>query len=219
MGVFSLVYNWVMKQIVEKQVVEELMKNPDQIRGVDFKTDKEFILKKEGEEGKRRVEQKVSGLLGRCVEYDEFGTMDFYPLGTRTLFLLVAKKIFNFSEREVKQMGRQAPQFSLLVKILMKFFKSVSQIKKEVSRMWSKYHTTGELKLITPDMDFETIRTPGHSVVLKLLNHKIHPLYCTYLSGYFERVTEMVLNASSVTCKEVKCPFLGDEHHEFSLKW
>lgn len=208
-----------MEKIIKKETIEELMKNPAQIRGIDFKTDREFILEKKGEQGKRKVEQEMSKILDRPVKYQDFSTMDFYPLGVRVLFLLVTKKVFNFSEQEIKQMGRQAPQFSLLVKILMRFFSSVSRIKKEVSKMWNEYHATGELKLITPDLDFETIKTPGHSVTLKLLDHKVHPIFCTYLEGYFEKVTEMVLGISPVNCKEVKCPFQGDPNHEFSLEW
>ena len=54
--------------------------------------------------------------------------------------------------------------------------------------------------------------------ILRLSNFEVHPIYCTVFKGYFSKVAEMIVNLP-VKCEETKCAFLGDDCHEFLLKW
>jgi len=205
-------------EIAKKDVLEGLMKNKDETRGIEFETDKKFILEERGEEGIEKIEKAMKE-LGYPIKYEEISTFTFYPIGIRVLSLLTIKEIFNFDEAKIEEMGRVAPKLSIFIKTLMQFFISIPTLKSETSRIWKRYHTTGELKLIVAPGNFATLRLSGHNCVLKLTNHKIHPLYCTYLGGYFAKITEMVLNTSPITFEETKCPFRGDDWHEYLLKW
>jgi len=204
--------------MVNKEIIKKLMENKDEIRGIDFKTDEEFILKEKGKEGLEKIEREMAK-LGHPIRYKEMNTMFFYPIGLRVLSLLVIKEIFNFDEEKIEEMGRVACKSSLFIRLLTKFFVSVPRMKKETLRVWRRYHTTGELKWITPKIDFATLRLPGHSCIFRLTGHKVHPVYCSYLKGYLSKVVEMGSKASPVTCEETKCPFKGDKYHEFLLKW
>lgn len=200
-----------------KQLAKKLMEHPDEIRGIDFKTDEDFILKEKGKQGLEKVEQRMAE-LGYPIKYKKISPVSFYPLGLRVLSLLVIKEIFGWDDKKIKEMGEVAPKSSLFIKIFMRFVASIKGIKQETSRMWRRYHSTGELKLSIIDDDFSVLREPGHKCKLKLIDHYIHPTYCIYLEGYWNTVCEMVIGAPA-TCREIKCPLKGDKSHEFVLEW
>jgi len=204
--------------MVNKEIIKKLAENKDEIRGVDFKTDEEFILKEKGKGGLERIEREMAK-LGYPIKYKEMNTMFFYPIGLRVLSLLVIEETFNFDEEKIEEMGREACKSSLLIRLLTKFFVTLPRMKKEASKTWRRYHTTGELRMITPKIDFAILKLPGHSCIFRLTGHKVHPVYCSYLKGYFSKVVEMATKVSPVTCEETKCPFKGDKYHEYLLKW
>lgn len=205
--------------MLTKELIKKLMRNKDEIRGIDFKTDADFVLKEKGKKGLKKVEKRMAE-LGYPIKYKEIFSTAFYPIGLRVLCLLVIKGVFDWNNKKIKEMGEAAPKFSLFIKILMRFLGSLRELKKEVKKTWMRYHTTGEMGLITPrNIDFKTLRRPGGGCRIKLTGHKIHPVYCIYLSSYLAKTCEMVIRGGPVKCKETKCPFKGDKYHEFVLKW
>lgn len=208
-----------MEEKLTKELAQKLMESPDKIRGIDFKTDENFILKEKGKEGLKKVEKRMEE-LGYPIKYKKISLVSFYPLGLRVFSLLVIKDVFGWDNKKIREMGEVAPKSSLFIKIFMRFVASIEGVKKETSRTWRRYHSTGELKLIIPGPggEFSVLRQPGHSCKLELVNHYIHPIYCIYLEGYLQTVCEMMINTPA-TCREITCPFRGDKSHEFVLKW
>jgi hypothetical protein len=104
-------------------------------------------------------------------------------------------------------MGYAAPSGSLIVKLLMKFFVDFRKIVKESPVYWKKHYTTGKLEVVY--FNDET-----KDVTVHLKDIKIHPLFCLYLEGYFERLYQFVTGKEG-RAKETKCMFKGAPYHEY----
>jgi len=185
------------------QIAQNVMSLEGQTRGATFKTDSEFILKEKGKEGLEKVEAKLAE-LGFPVKYKEIETMKYYPIGFRFLSLLSIRDVFSFSEDDLFRMGSMAPKISLVIRMFFNLFPSKRKTFDQVSNIWHKHYTVGN-----EDKKY---------VIIRLEGFKFFPFFCNYLRGYFLTVVKMIVN-SPTTFEETKCPFLGDEYHEYLFKW
>jgi len=199
-----------MEEVLTKEIVQKLMEIQGEARGTSLKSDGEFILKEEGQKGLARLEKRLND-FGFSIRYKEIRPMDFYPVGLRGIELLAIKELFGFDKEKFRQMGAFQTKISLIVKLFMKFFVSLEMLAKQGPKIWRKYYTTGDFEVIEID-------SKKKKVILRLKNFVLHPLHCTLLEGYFGNMIKMVVNVP-VDCKETKCPFKGDEYHEFLLRW
>ncbi len=198
---------------INKEEIEKLIKIDVQARGVVFKTDTEYILAHEGEDGLKKLEEELEK-LGYPIKYKEIKSMEFYPAGLRVLSLLAIRKTFNFDDEKIKNMGLVATKKSIIVKLFIRFFLSVKEVLfKEAPRIWQKHWTKGEIVPIELD-------EKKKYAILQLKNFNLHPLYCSaYLRGYFSGILQMLVKSPKITCQETKCTFKGDECHEYLIKW
>lgn len=198
--------------VLNKEVVAELMKINGQTRGVAFKTDIDFVLKEKGEEGVRKVEEKLLE-AGLEIKYKDIETMKFYPMGLRAISLLAIKEAFGFTKEDIKRMGLVAPKISLIIKFFLQYFMSPQKVFKEVPKMWSRHHTVGEIEPIKFD-------EKNKESIIRIKNLKSHPIFCCFLTGYFSTIVKMMERTEKIKiCEETKCPFRGDEYHEYIIKW
>jgi hypothetical protein len=201
-----------MNQELTKEVARKLMEIKGEVRGVVFKTDADFVFKEKGKGGLKKVEEELKN-LGFPIKYKEIKTMAFYPVGLRALSLLAIKKVFNFEEGKIREIGFFATKVSLVIKLFIRYFLSVRRVfLKEAPKMWKKHWTVGEL--IPVELNEEE-----KYGILRLKNFNLHPIFCCFLEGYFAGVAQMVIKSPQITCQETKCFFRGDEHHEYLLKW
>ncbi len=196
-------------QALTKEIIKEVMAVKGEVRGIVFKTDAEFVLKEKGEKSLKAVEEELAR-IGYPLNYKKLKTMSFYPLGVRVLSLLAIKKVCRFSEEDIKRMGAHAPKASFVIKLFAGFFFSITKTAEQAPKMWHKHYTVGRL---TAESHEEKRYT-----VIRLHDLVIHPILCSYLSGYFATIVQMVVNAP-VKTTEIKCPHRGDEYHEFLMKW
>ena len=197
-----------MEEIITKQEFEELMKLKGETRGVGFQTEAKFILKEEGEEGLKKLENEMTRL---GFPYDKIKTMEFYPMGLLAVALVVIQRLFNYDENKFQEMGKFESKSSLIIRLFMKYFASLERVAKESEKMWRNYYTVGNLKVTELDKDKKY-------VIVRIENFSLHPILCQVLIGYYVSIVKMVVK-SEVTCQEVKCVHKGDEYHEFLLKW
>ncbi|MBZ9572452.1 4-vinyl reductase [Patescibacteria group bacterium] len=201
-----------MNQEITKETIKKLMEIKGEVRGVVFKTDGDYILKEKGKEGLKKLEDELEK-LGYPIKYKEIETMAFYPVGLRALSLLAIKKIFNFDDEKIKEMGFFATKKSLIVKLFIRYFLSVQRVFfKEAPKIWKEHWTTGDL--IPLELDEEK-----KYAILKVENFNLHHLYCYYLRGYFSGILQLIVKSPQITCEEIKCYFRGDRHHKYLLKW
>lgn len=181
-----------------------------EVRGIGIKGDWEYILQTQGEQELKKVEQRMAE-LGYPLKYKDIRGMDFYPIGYDLLSMSVIKEVFDFDDKDMERLGSSAPKFSILLKVLMKYFASAEMVLKEAPKTWHEYYTTG-------DLEIAEFNKKQKYTVLRIKNFKTHPIHCPVLKGYFSKVLEMVVS-SSVRSKETKCVFKGDPFHQFLFKW
>jgi hypothetical protein len=195
-----------------KEKVRKILAIPGKVKGVAFHTDAEYVLQKKGEAGLSKVEEELRG-IGCPIGYKKNEATGWYPLGLRLVSLLAIKKAFDWSDKEIENMGKAAPKYSFIVKMLLKYFLTVEMTYKESPKYWVKHYTVGK------------IETPGYDLkkkyfLIRLKDLKAHPILCTYLGGYFVTLSQYLLkNTKDNKVKETKCMFKGDPYHEFLVTW
>ena len=177
---------------------------------MSLRVDWDFIIEKKGKQGLKKIEDKMEK-LGYPLKHKDIKPMAFYPIGMAVISLLLIQETFNFNKKDIEEWGYAAVKFSFFVKIFMKYFGSLKSISSQVSNIWRKHYTIGDLEM--PDFSKEK-----RYVILRLKNFKLHPIFCNIYLGYFSRVTKMVIKQPA-KCKETKCMFKGDPYHEFLITW
>ncbi len=200
------------KDILTKEIAENLMKKDGEIRGLDIKADGEYVVLHHSEEMLKKVEKETEK-IGFPIKYKEIRSNSFYPGGLKVISLLAIRKILKLDDKAVEEIGFLAPKLSFLAKTFVIFFYPVERaFKIEAPKLWKRYWTKG-------DFCSAEISKKKKFAIIKLKNLTLHPIYCLYLKGYFRAFTKMALGVKNVSCQETKCVFRGDPYHEFLIKW
>lgn len=199
-----------MEQMISEEEIKELLEVKGEIRGVSIRNTAEFVLREEGKEGLDRLEKAVED-LGHPLVYENIQKMEFYPLGLWGIYMIVMKKIFNYSEDKIKELGAHNVKSSFIIRLFMKYFFSLDKMAKEGPKIWKKYNTAGDLKVA----DYSN---EEKYVVLRIENYHFHPIHCQNLKGYLSAIIQMIVK-DKTTCEETKCVYRGDPYHEFLIKW
>lgn len=196
---------------MNKEELEKLKKLAGKARGVTFKTDASYVLKKMGEDGLAKLQQKTKE-LGWEIDYKEIKTMAWYPLVLRVISLIAVKEAFGWGDKEIEDMGNSAPKYSFIAGTMLKYFLSVKRVFQETSKYWEKHYTIGVLE----PLEIDEKKKYG---ILELREFKIHPILCLYFCGYFLRISQYVIESKKITIEETDCMFRGASSHKFLIKW
>ena len=192
-----------------KEEIDELMKIEGAVRGQGILENIDFIREEKGEEGVKKLEDTMVQL--GYPEYREIKPMSFYPIGLNAATLVAIKRLFGFDEKKFQEMGRAESKVSLFIRLFLKYFVSFERIAREAPKVWRKYSTVGNLKVVEYDKE----KRYG---ILRVENYRLIPIQCHLFIGYFSNVIQMIIGKEA-TCEETKCVHRGDEYHEFLLKW
>jgi len=195
---------------INKEEIEKVEKLEGEVRGAVFKTDEKFIRENFGESGIEKVESELKK-MGHPFSYREAKKMDFYPVKMRIFSLFAVSSAFQMGKEDIKQMGEKAPRASFLIKVFTKHFMSIETTLEKVGEIWEKHYTIGKVEPVE-------VREDKKHAIFNLYKGNFHPIFCDYLSGYFESIVGMVVGAQA-EAEERKCIFRGDEKHEFYIKW
>lgn len=194
---------------VSKEEISEIVSNDGKVRGVVLYTDAEYIRRHEGEETLRRVEQETRE-MGYPIDYGKVKLMDWYPIGLRAISLQAIKKVLNWDDEQLKGMGRSAPTYSIITKLMLRYFVSLNTLVERVQSYWDKNYTVG----------FITARLFDKSVFICLKDCQIPRALFPYLEGYFLRAMGMVIgNHEQIRLEETKWMHEDGKCHEFVLRW
>lgn len=199
-----------MEKIISKEELEELMKIEGKVRGIAFKNEAKFIVKEEGEEGLKRLEDAMAS-LGCPMKYKEIKGLNFYPIRLLAINLLIIKRLFLYDDEKFQEIGRFEAKLSFIIKLFLKYFVSLDSAIKQIPKMWGKHYTVGTLTIAE-------CNEKEKYLIARLEGFRLHPLYCQITKGFGSSLIKMVIG-SDVTCEEIKCAYRGDEYHEFLLKW
>jgi hypothetical protein len=200
-----------MNKAIDKKMVKRFLEQKGQARGIHFRNDAEFVLKKKGEKGLKDLETELKK-LGCPIDYLKINNLGFYPIGWRPISLLAMEKVFGWKDKEIRELCAYAAGVSLIVKLYMKFFYSLDKMVEKAPEIWKEYFTEGELKVV--DYDEQKRYT-----IIRVENFNLDPVFCRCLEGYFENIIKMVIRTDKVNCQETRCAFDQHDYHEFLIKW
>jgi hypothetical protein len=197
-----------MEDVISKKEFDELMSIKGNIRGLGFKTEAEFVLKEEGKEGLKKLEETMTKL---GYPYKDIKAMEFYPLGLLGAALLVIKRLFNYDDKKFQEMGIFESKSSLIIRLFMRYFVSIDKVAKEAPNIWRKYYSIGNLKVVEYSLEKKYI-------IIRIENFSLTPILCSVLMGYYLSLVKMIIK-EEVAGKETKCVHRGDNCHEFLVEW
>ncbi len=200
-----------MNSNITKETVRTLIDQKGEARGIAFQTDEKFILFKDGVEKLGEIESQIGLLIDEDFKYDKIDTSGFYPVGLRAVSILVIVESLGLNDSGIKDMGFLAPKTSMAIRLFTRYFLSIEKVFEKVAMIWSRHYTLGTLEPLE-------INHSENYLKLKLKDFNVHPVFCTYLSGYFKKIGEMATK-DKVTIKEIECCFKEGKDHIFEIRW
>jgi len=199
------------QQSLTKQETDRIMQISCNTRGEEISGLAENIKKKYGEEGIRKVEEKLKE-LGYPTVFSKLQLTGWYPEGLNVLLILLSKEILGWTNEEIFEMGRKIPQLFFITKMFIKYFVSVKKTFDASNQYWRKFMTCGELE------PFKFNEKEKYAI-WRLKDYKFHPTVCFYLGCYFLGVAEIIIRSEKITMEETACVHRGNPYHEYTLHW
>lgn len=201
-----------MNKVDLKQEAELLMIKPGNVKGEVFRTHAIYINYREGEEGLKRVEEKTKE-LGFPVVFLEIKPGKWYKEALSVLVILTAKDVFNWTEKDIYEMGSFAPKHSFIVKIFVKHFLSVKDIFIRAEQYWQKHYDFGFFEKVEFNEDKKYI-------IVAVKEYAFHPVvYDTYFRGYFTAIAKLSVKSNNIKTELIKNISDGDNYNEYKISW
>jgi hypothetical protein len=198
------------KKLDLKKESEEILKIKGHERGADIKYLVKYAKLKMGDEGHRRIVEALRGIGYELPDTEKIDTMEWIPASLPTMYMVAMITVFDWSENDIMEMGKNLIALSPLLKIYIRFFVSPWKTINEGSKRFINGYDFGRVEIGEIDKN---------SVALKLYDFKKHKVTCYYFRGVFTKVLEMAIGSKNAQVTEKKCVFSGDDCHEFQLSW
>src|SRR4030042_4348017 len=196
-----------MAEEITKEEIRKLMEVKGNVRGAILQAHAFFIRDKKGEKGLDAIEEKMTE-LGYPVNFEKIKAGELCPEALSALIILAAKDLFSWTGKDIFEMGRSAPKYNFVAKILMKYFVSLEKFMIEVPKHWSKHLDCGELEVAQ-------FNEGKKYMVLREKDFRFHPVICVYHSGYYQGISEYVIRSKKISVEETRCVFKGGPYNEY----
>ena len=193
--------------LISKQFLEEIKKMEGEIIGSSLKTDRDFIIEKEGVKGLRKleVEMEKAGYPLKQAEIDKY---KWDPVQQDFLSLMLTQKIFNWKDETIREWGRWGAKTNFIIKLMSRLV-SKKTISKLASKYWRRYYTKGEIEY---KLDYEK-----RTGTVTIRDFVIYPVHLHYLEGYFYQI--MCLMVPSENLKVEGRETKEFNVHQFEITW
>lgn len=198
--------------ILQKKEIDKMMLIKGNVKGAILKGHFDYIKDVKGEEGVRLIEKRLKD-LGYLLDHNKIDDTKWYQESLACLVVLVCAEVFNWTQKEVREMAYQSPKYSFIVKLLMQHFVKIEKSFKMAPIYWRKHFDFSQMEVV----GFNEKEKYG---IIRLKNfHKYHPLICEYHRAYFKKIAEIMLGQVKVQVGHPKCLFRGDDYEEFKIIW
>jgi len=199
---------------ITKKLADSLMSINKEARGINLKSDAEYILRVGGEKAIKKAESEFIK-LGYPFKYKNVRAFGYYPMGIRMLSLLIIEKVFNLEDKDLKKVCGFPTYLAMISQLAKRLFassESLGRIAEQAPKIWQQHFTGGNLKIVEYDLEKKYC-------IIRIWDLEAHPAFCPCLAGYFQTLGKTVTRSKELTCHETKCVYDGDEYHEFLVKW
>lgn len=199
--------------IISNEEARKILEKNGEVRGVAFQSIGDFILKNKGQAGLEKTEAQMKE-WGADFHYSQISPMAWYPIGWGALFVLSTQEVFDWSEQNIREMGANGPNVSVVVKLMFKLFPSIKLLAKQIPGFWRKNYTVGEVEVASLDEGKK-------EMIIHFKDTSFHPSLCKYVEGFTETTLQFSrLKSSIVKVKETKCSFKDNApYEEYTVSW
>lgn len=195
-----------------KKEVERLSALLGQERGIDYNNMYRVIKAIKGEEGIQEIKKALNEINFEIPDDKKYNDYAYIPEGLSWILYVAAVKTFNWSEKDIEELGGKLVLSSPMLRILIKYFLSLEKTIKRAVESWRKKSTVSSLELVNFDKK-------NKKMTLRLTNYDMHSTVCSLLMGSYTKVVELASGSKNVKARESKCAFQGDSFHEFIITW
>ncbi len=199
-----------MKKSIKEQV-KLLLKAEGEARGIHFKNDAQYIVAEKGEDGLKKVEDKLKE-WGVPLFYNEIRNLHFYPMAWRSLSLLAAKEALGWEEKNIRNMCEFASSASLIIRIYSKFFYSIDKFLEQAPRLWEEYFTIGKL-IVREHSESEKY------VIIDIKEFDLDAVYRPCLESYMKGLVKMIIKGRNYKCEAIECSPKENNCSGFKISW
>ncbi len=193
-----------------EEVAKELLSFPGKVKGDVFLNHAEYIKLKEGEGAVKKLEDKMAE-LGAPIKFNEIKPTEWESEGLSSLVIVVAKDLFNWTDKDIFEWGRFRTRVSFIVKMMTRMLVSVKKLVDEAPKHWSRNFDFGSIEI--------TLNEEEKKMVVLEKDFKTHPLVCIFHAGYFKGMLELCVRSNNIKVEEVRCAHKGDDYHEYVVTW
>ncbi len=194
-----------------KETVDDLVKIPGKVRGEVFLSHADYIKKREGRGGLKKMEETLS-YFGHPVNFKKVKPSDWISEGISSAVVVAAKEIFYWEEKDVFEMGKAAPRLSPGLKLIVRSIVSPQRLFEEAPVYWENLFDFGLLEPVS-------FSENEKEALIRIKGYKTHPLLCIYHAGYIQGLAEFALQSKKIAVKETACVHKENSHDEFKITW
>jgi len=195
-----------------EQEIKELKKYSDRQRGEHIKYYVNYIRENYGEKGLKKVKDTLKEMGVEIGNVEELSDTKWVSRTIPHAFFVASVRIFDWSEKEIFELGKKIAIQSTIIKIFIKYFPSIKNTLEQGVKGWNHNFTRGKLEL----KEFNKKERKG-KLVLK--DFPTNSLACIHYQGFFARILELMTGSDNVKIKETKCMSNGAPYHEFPFEW
>ncbi len=201
----------MIKEEEVKKFIEEEQNSLRKVKAEVIRIEKNYILEKEGEEGIKRVLERVKELGGE-LDLEKLNSLTWEEEWKSSVLVAVSADVFKWTEEDIFQMGRYSPRASFFIKSIIQYLISLEVVFNNMGKYWNKHHNFGSL-------EGKEINEKEKYLILHKKNFLTLPEMCIYHAGYFQGIAEFVIKGKNIKTKETKCMHKGDSYHEYIISW
>jgi hypothetical protein len=198
------------KQLLEKKI-SEIMKVKGRQRANDIKYSVKYIKEKEGENGFNDLVKELEKNGLKIPDVDKLSSTKWISRSIPGGFLLGAIIFFEWTEKEVFEMGRRATSSFSTIKLFLKWFSSVKNTIQMAIKGWNKYFTGGKAGLVEFDKS-------NKECILEIKDFDIDSMVIVYYEGVFTKIVEIATGSKEVRVEEIENKN-NHRYHKFRVKW
>ena len=194
---------------ISKKELDEILDYGGQVRGVVLCTDAEYVRRNHGVESLLRVEEEARR-MGYPINYRKIRAMHWYPVGLRVVSLVAIQKALNLNPDKLREMGRKAPKYSIITKLMLRYFANLDILVSRLQSYWNKNYSVGSL----------TGKLQDKTLLICVKDCRIPKPLFPYLEGYFLAAIGMIIgNQKQTRMEEGRWMHKNGTCYEFAIKW
>jgi len=203
------------KEITEEsfqETIDRLKEMGIKIRGCCVRNMADSLIGTEKESLLDDIQQKARD-YGLEEDLRKINVLKWYPFALNIAAIFSFYEVLGWTEEDIKTAGRNCPSSSAqLVFRTLAFSMSLEKSFKMLDHIWKSMIGVGEIESVE-------LNTKEKYAIARIRNFPIHPFCCIFIEGFGEGFGKLLIEAEKYECKETKCPFRGDEYHEYFLTW